>query len=75
MARRGVLDWVPARVKWLWAHDTFVHRAPLRLSLADRVLALSERHRGKLVEQFPVIAEKISVTRERGPLLVPAGAD
>ena len=58
------LDWVPARVKWLWVHDTFVHRAsPYWLSLADRVLALSEWHRGKLVEQYPAIAEKISVTR------------
>jgi hypothetical protein len=57
------LDAVPAKTKWIWVHDTTVaNPTPYRISMADRILALSEWHRQHLVEsKFP--AERVHVTR------------
>jgi glycosyltransferase involved in cell wall biosynthesis len=60
----GLLESVPAKVKWLWAHDTGIAAADAwRLSLADRVLSLSKWHSLHLAEQHPEIARKIEQTR------------
>lgn len=60
----GSLDYVPAKSKWLWVHDTNIGAAnSWNLHLADRVLALSDWHAKHLIEKAGVDWEKVSTTR------------
>jgi glycosyltransferase involved in cell wall biosynthesis len=59
----GCLDYVPAKAKWLWVHDTSIGTAtPWNLHLADRVLALSDWHAQHLIKEAGVEWEKVTVT-------------
>jgi glycosyltransferase involved in cell wall biosynthesis len=60
----GSMDYVPAKSKWLWVHDTSIGAAnSWNLHLADRVLALSDWHAKHLIEKASVDWEKVSTTR------------
>jgi glycosyltransferase involved in cell wall biosynthesis len=56
-----------ARVRWLWVHDVFAVSATREnMARADRVLALSEWHKGYLLEYHApcgLTADKVWVTR------------
>lgn len=59
-----LLEATPARVKWLWLHDTDPHGAnDWNLSLADRILVLSQWHAAHIAKQYPDHASRIEVTR------------
>ena len=59
----AVLDYISAKAKWLWVHDTGIGQAnEWNLHLADRVLALSEWHAKHLIEKADVEWEKVCVT-------------
>jgi glycosyltransferase involved in cell wall biosynthesis len=58
------LENVPARVKWIWAHDTQIAATnEWNLHLADRVLALSDWHAKELAQKYPAASAKITKTR------------
>lgn len=60
------LEALPARVKWLWTHDEHVvYPTPYRLSLADKILALTEWHARHLQSKHgkDLPANRIAVTR------------
>jgi len=60
----SLLEFVRARVKWLWVHDVLPHNASdWNLHLADRILGVSEWHAGKLREKYPEFAGKVHATR------------
>ncbi|MCL2449120.1 MAG: glycosyltransferase, partial [Polyangiaceae bacterium] len=60
----ALLETAPAKVKWLWLHDTEAAGASAwNLALADRVLCLSAWHAGHIAERYPAVADRITVTR------------
>ena len=59
-----MLETTPARVKWLWVHDTEIGwGTPWNLALADRVLAVSEWHAEHLRKTHSRMADRIEATR------------
>jgi glycosyltransferase involved in cell wall biosynthesis len=58
---------IEARLRWLWVHDVFAVSATLEnIARADRVLALSEWHKGYMLEYHApcgLTADKVWVTR------------
>lgn len=60
----SLLEATPARVKWLWLHDTVaIGGTPWTLSLADRILVLSHWHAKHIGDLYPSAADKLTVTR------------
>lgn len=59
-----LLETTPAKVKWLWLHDTeAIGPSSWNLSLADRILVLSQWHAEHVAKLYPEHAKKITVTR------------
>lgn len=57
------LEFCDARVRVAWAHDVeLAHMTPRRALLADRVLALSEWHRGNLVRAHKLDPDLVAIT-------------
>jgi len=58
---------IGARIRWLWVHDVYAVGATLaNIARADRVLALSEWHKGFMLQHHAphgLTAEKVLVTR------------
>jgi glycosyltransferase involved in cell wall biosynthesis len=62
----ALLEAMPAQIKWLWLHDTFIHRAsPYWISLADTIVCLSQFHRSHicLTNEKTVDPNRVWVTR------------
>lgn len=60
------LEALPARMKWLWLHDTeAANPTQYRFSLADRILALSEWHKHHLLKTYGknIREDRIFITR------------
>jgi glycosyltransferase involved in cell wall biosynthesis len=61
----SLLEAMPAQRKWLWLHDSFIHRAsPYWISLADQIVCLSRFHAGHIILTTKGVDEKrVWVTR------------